>query len=1119
MEEYVWISKLAHHPVFSSHAHNVLERLGSHYGVRITIAGPDDAATPPYVQAIHDAVARKAAGIMLIGWGEPAAVSAVSAAVDSGIPVVTVDSDIPGSKRLAHVGTDWFRMGWSMALKLAELLADRGRVLMIGMRNLANMEAGFRGFLAQMALHPQIEVLGPEDDLDVGFDKARSVVARYLKRNGDLGGVAGFDGNSGPGAAIALEEAGKQHAVRLVCVDADEAQLEHIRTGAIDTAFCQRREAFTYLAFQLLYAYNHGSPATGNRPGAINIPGNIDTGHLLVTLDNIDSFESELNLDEAFEHHKLSQQIGLLSSMVENAADITLATDTGGRIAYANPAAVRTYGYAEEEIKELGLEDLFDLKDEQLALCRRCVSQRDPVTFETLAVKSDGQTVPVQLSLSPLLAETTVRGMVAVAADLTAHKSIEDRLRKKEETERSFRTRLEALHEVNIELAGSESVTQLCRRAVELARGRLGFDRIGLWFADEDEPNVFVGSFGTDESGRLRDERGRRITPVQDPLLMQVTTKELPLGFREETVLRDDHGEPAGTGARAIAPLLDGEKVVGLISTDNLIQKQPITKEQTELLKLFASSVGNLYARKRTEEERNRLATAVEQTDDAIAIMDTEEKIEYVNPAFERITGYSRSEAVEKNVPLVRTAPRDSEMVTKMWRTLAGGKVWSGRYTNRRKDGDLYEEEATISPLRDEAGDIIKYVAVQSDVTEQILLEEQLQQSQKLEAVGRLAGGIAHDFNNQLTVVKGYCELLLQDLSPQDPSYPQIREIHKAATRSASLTSQLLAFSHKQILHPQVFNLNHILADLADPLGRMIEENIHLSIDPGDDLGNIEADPIQVRQVIMNLVVNARDALPRGGGLTLETRNVTLDRGYVAQHVGSSPGPHVMLSVTDTGVGMDEETRRQIFEPFFTTKPIGRGTGLGLAMVHGFVRQSGGHVTISTELACGTTVRIYLPRVSAELTTQEPLVGPAAARGGSETVLVVEDDESVRGLIASFLRRRGYTVLEAGGAREAVPLAEHYEGPIDLLVTDLVMPDLGGTELADLLRHTRRDLPVLYITGYADRAPDHLKLPDRRQQLLTKPFDPPELVRIVRSLLDAGAESNVLPASAPPAGE
>ena len=430
LEEYVWISKIAYHPVFTGHAHPVLRRLASQYNVEISIAGPEDTDPAGCIHAIEDSIRRGVAGIMIIGWGDPGTGEAIDRALDAGIPVVTVDNDVPDSRRLAHIGTDWARMGAAMADFLADSLAGRGKVLMIGIRGLENMEAGFQGFQRRMSTYPEIRLMGPVDDLDVRFDRAEAIVAEHLAEHPDLAGIAGFDGNSGPGAARALEKAGREGTVRLVCVDADAPQIEYVRGGVIDAAFCQKREAFTFLAFQMLHAYNHGAEVSGYRPGLINIPGNIDTGHIVVTTDNVDALDDQLRLDDLFAHHSLTQRFSLVNKIAENIFEITLATDSHGGIIYANPAATRISGYSEEEFQTISFGALFALSEEQRSGVEACLTDGRPRGFETVIVDRDGGRLPVHLSVSPLRTNSAVRGIVAVAFDISQRIKTEKALQK-----------------------------------------------------------------------------------------------------------------------------------------------------------------------------------------------------------------------------------------------------------------------------------------------------------------------------------------------------------------------------------------------------------------------------------------------------------------------------------------------------------------------------------------------------------------------------------------------------------------------------------------------------------------------------------------------------------------
>ncbi|MEO8199801.1 MAG: response regulator [Gemmatimonadota bacterium] len=392
-------------------------------------------------------------------------------------------------------------------------------------------------------------------------------------------------------------------------------------------------------------------------------------------------------------------------------------------------------------------------------------------------------------------------------------------------------------------------------------------------------------------------------------------------------------------------------------------------------------------------------------------------------------------------------------------------------------------------------------LGVGTDITLRRQLEDQLRQSQKMEAVGRLAGGIAHDFNNMLTAIMGYSQILLTELPVENPQRVDLEEIVRSAERAAALTRQLLAFSRRQILQPQNLNLNDLVENLDRFLRRLIGEDIDLKLGLTPALGPVFADAGQIEQVVMNLAVNARDAMPVGGKLTIETANIDLDDIYSQEHLGVAPGPYVMIAVSDTGVGMTDTTKAQIFEPFFTTKPPGKGTGLGLSTVYGIVKQSGGNIWIYSEPGRGTTFKIYLPRAAQTAEQLRTRPAMAAVIGGSETILIAEDENAVRALAAKALRRQGYTVLEAARGAEAMALAEEHS-KIDLLLTDVVMPEYSGSELARQLLKLRPAIRVLFMSGYTDEAVIHHGVLTSNFAFLQKPFTPDILARKVRVVLD-----------------
>ncbi len=552
-----------------------------------------------------------------------------------------------------------------------------------------------------------------------------------------------------------------------------------------------------------------------------------------------------------------------------------------------------------------------------------------------------------------------------------------------------------------------------------------------------------------------------------------------------------------------ILPLIIEGGVIGCIELHSG-EPRSFSAEEISLAWSVTDQVASALAKARLAQTRERLIAAIEQTAESVIITDTEGTILYVNPAFERVSGYSRNEVIGQNPRILKSDQQDEAIFKELWTTITAGGVWQGRLVNKRKDGTLYVEDGTVVPVRDSSGTVVNYVSVQRDVTRELQLEEQYRQAQKMEAIGRLSGGVAHDFNNLLVVITGYSELLLQrHLDAHSPLRNYVEEIRKAGERAATLTQQLLAFSRKQVMQPEVLDLNLIVGNMEKMLRRLIGEDIDLVTMLAEELGRVKADPGQIEQVMMNLAVNARDAMPHGGKLTIETANIVVDETYTHRHFGMKSGPYVMLAVSDTGMGMDEKTRSRIFEPFFTTKERGKGTGLGLATVYGIVKQSGGEIWVYSEPGHGSVFKVYLPRVDEVVAGSELRPGPSGLPRGQETLLLVEDEEAVRTLSRQVLEMCGYTVLEARHGEEALLLCEQYQAPIHLLVTDVIMPQMSGYELAQRLLPLRPELKVIYTSGYTDDAIVHHGVLEPGLFFLQKPFTPNSLASKVREVLDA----------------
>ena len=498
-------------------------------------------------------------------------------------------------------------------------------------------------------------------------------------------------------------------------------------------------------------------------------------------------------------------------------------------------------------------------------------------------------------------------------------------------------------------------------------------------------------------------------------------------------------------------------------------------------------------------DERYRLVT--ENIADAVFLLDLDGRIALGNHRAEMITGYAQAELVGRAFFSLLPEAGAREARARLSDVRVGVKVSPFFEVELiQKDGArvLLEVHVT-SVLKD--GQPVARLGVARDITERRYLEDQLRQAQKMEGIGRLAAGVAHDFNNLLTAIGGRCYLVLNALTSENPIRREIEIIQDAAERAAKLTHQLLAFSRKQILDPCVLDLNATVTGIEPLLRRMIREDIEIATALDSAAGRVKADAGQIEQVLLNLAVNASDAMPNGGWLTLATGNVTLDEAYARTHAEVEPGPYVMLSVSDTGHGMTAEVRAHIFEPFFTTKEVGKGTGLGLATVYGIAKQSGGHITVHSEPGHGAAFKLYLPRVEEAPGTAEPARPTEITRRGSETVLLVEDDEPLRTLAREILSIQGYTVLDATSPSEALRLADVHPGPIHLLVTDVVMPQMNGRQVADHLLAARPGLKVLFMSGYTDAAIVEHGVLEPGTHFLQKPFTPDGLSRKVREVL------------------
>jgi two-component system, cell cycle sensor histidine kinase and response regulator CckA len=627
------------------------------------------------------------------------------------------------------------------------------------------------------------------------------------------------------------------------------------------------------------------------------------------------------------------------------------------------------------------------------------------------------------------------------------------------------------------------------------------FDRVpvGLFRADPtlrlidvNLPLVKMGGFPDRESCLATDIRGLFVDPG-DPgkILARMEDRKVVRRYEVRMHAQDGGSRWVEINARAVTGA-DG----GILYYEGSLQDIEDRRLAEEALR----------------ETTQTLQTIIEASPLAIVVLDPAGRVTLWNPAAERMFGWSEEEAVGRPNPIVPEENREESRRLRE-RVLGGETITGADIRRRKKDGSSIDINVFAAPLRDETGFIRGIMSVIEDVTERRQaeeerrsLEEQLRHAQRLEAVGRLAGGIAHDFNNFLTVIEGYCGLLLLRMSDAAPERKEVDGIRKAGDRAAALVRQLLAFGRRQVLQPKALCLNHVVSGMVPMLRRLIGEDIEIltALDPG--IWTVKADPGQIEQVLMNLAVNARDAMPGAGTLILETANIRLDSARACGRFTVRAGSYAMLAVSDTGCGMDEETQSHLFEPFFTTKESGKGTGLGLATAYGIVKQSGGYIIAYSEPGRGATFKIYLPRSADEGNEAEPAAEETAmslpARG-TETVLVVEDEDAVRDLVCEILSRRGYAVVTACDGDAALRLSERHSGTIHLLVTDVVMPRMSGPELAGRLLAQRREMKVLYTSGYTDNALVRRDILGRGVHFLHKPFSSDLLARRVREALDA----------------
>lgn len=748
-------------------------------------------------------------------------------------------------------------------------------------------------------------------------------------------------------------------------------------------------------------------------------------------------------------------------ALVETTGTGYVILDLEGRVIDANPEYVRLTGHKAlgeilgHRVIEWTAQHDIARNIEEIG---KCLERRSVRNLEIDYVNREEKFTPIEINATVL---QTARGsrIVTLCRDISERRRAVEALR---ESEERFRLIAETIDEV-FWMYNAENGTTY----VSPAHERIwGCSRQGLY----ENPNSFYDFVHPDDRQHVA---------------------------ATDTTLRTT-GQPVDREYRIIRP--DG-------SIRHIWDRGFPIMDKSGQVKRYVGAAQDVTAWRRVEDELKKSKEYLNQIinciGDPVFVEDYQHKFVLVNDAMCAFTGWTRDELLGKTVRQTRLPKEQADSIWEQEKSVfETGQDFVGEEDATDAEGNKHSVITKKTLLSDDAGNI-QIVGIISDITERKHLQAQFMQAQKMEAVGVLAGGVAHDFNNLLSVINGYSELLLDDLAKDDPRREEVVQIKQAGQRAASLTSQLLAFSRKQILNPSVLDLNRVIDEMSTMLRRLIGEDIEFACITQPNLGAVNADSGQIQQIVMNLVVNARDAMPQGGRLTIETENFDFDQEYARERPMVKPGPYVMLAISDTGMGMDSETQARIFEPFFTTKGKGKGTGLGLSTVYGIVKQSNGFIWVYSEPGKGTTFKIYLPRTRSEVTTLKGDGKSEGELGGNETLLVVEDEASIRAMASQMLRKRGYVVLEAANGMEALRLAEEYAGQIHLILTDVVMPGMSGKDLVSQLETARPGIKVLYMSGYAENAIIHQCVLDSKVAFLQKPFTIQGLVRMVREVISS----------------
>jgi PAS domain S-box-containing protein len=752
-----------------------------------------------------------------------------------------------------------------------------------------------------------------------------------------------------------------------------------------------------------------------------------------------------------------------MDKLVRHSNDLLLILDADGKELYVSESIERLTGYTSDEILGTICFDYFhpDDMEKMKKIREQLLAYPDKLQrVEYRRKNKNGGWIYLEAICSNHLDDPDIQGIVINARDITERKKVDKKL-----------------------LDSRERYRRLASLLPE-----------AVWEADLEGRVSFINEKGLDLLGYTREDIDSGLNGFD---FFAMTGRQLCM---EKTMAVLKGGKTEITEYEMLRK--DGSTFPGLVHSD-------LVSEEGKPVSFIGIGI-DITEHKQSELELRRLATAIEQSSETIVITDPDGIIQYVNPSFERTTGYSRKEAIGKNPRVLKSGQHSSAFYKSLWRVLLKGEPWHGRFTNQRKDGDLYNEDATISPVLNEAGEVINYVAVKRDITEYLKaldetlkMEEKFQQAQKMESVGLLAGGVAHDLNNLLTPILGYGEMLASNDSSPKASREFAHGIVEAGKKARDIVNQLLAFSRKQSLEIKAVDLNLLVSGFKKMLRRLISEEIEINVKTISNLPSIMGDSSQLEQVILNLAVNARDAMPEGGILSIETAIVEIDENSLQRGENLVPGIYAMMAVSDTGIGMDAGTMTHIFEPFFSTKPKHKGSGLGLATVYGIVRQHGGDVEVQSEPDKGSTFKIFLPvSLGDSVLAEEVTLVDEQELHGSESILLVEDDDHVRNLVLSILGRKGYKVLTAESGEQALEIMASLPDSIDLLLTDVVMPGINGKELYDQISPLCPEMKVIYMSGYSGEVIAARGVMDESVNFIQKPFSVQALAAKIRSVLE-----------------